>query len=155
VARGQFSTVWHLTKNGEWKVLVDLGVSNTPPEKDTFIWRKKYPHKLKRGSIRSMLKAENKFIGAVERSVYTAYNEGMGIQYRLNRNDTADLEAEWLPGSFQRQLHTTVLGSGIARSGDLGYVYGLTTINGKTDNYLRIWRNQSNGWRIVLEVLRY
>jgi ketosteroid isomerase-like protein len=46
-------------------------------------------------------------------------------------------------------------GSGIASSGDIGYVYGTTIIDGKTDNYLRIWRREKTGWKIAVEVLRY
>jgi hypothetical protein len=29
IARGQYSTVWHLDKNGHWKFLVDFGIDNT------------------------------------------------------------------------------------------------------------------------------
>ena len=155
VARGEFSTIWHKTKNGQWKFLVDLGVTNTPQKNDTSIWRKTYPHNQKKGSIKSMLEAEKKFIGTVERSADTAYNEFMGIQYRLNRNGTIALEGVRKAEGFQKQMQSIVLGSGIASSGDLGYVYGITTINGKKDNYLRVWRNQENGWKIALEVLRY
>ena len=46
-------------------------------------------------------------------------------------------------------------GAGMASSGDLGYVYGTTTINGKADNYLRIWRREGKEWKLVLEVLPY
>ena len=37
----------------------------------------------------------------------------------------------------------------------MGYTYGTAIINGKTENYFRIWRNEKAGWRIALEVLRY
>ena len=62
-------------------------------------------------------------------------------------------EKSW--DSFPVKVDYTILGSGIADSKDLGYVYGKLVVNGKTDNYLRIWRRESNAWKIVLEVLRY
>lgn len=48
----------------------------------------------------------------------------------------------------------TIIGSGIASSGDLAYVYGNTIIDNKPENYLHIWRKEKHGWKIALEVLR-
>ncbi|MER3472182.1 MAG: hypothetical protein C4330_12910 [Chitinophagaceae bacterium] len=48
-----------------------------------------------------------------------------------------------------------LIGSGIATSGDLGYVYGSSQLGDKKDNYLRVWRREKEGWRIALEVLRH
>ena len=45
--------------------------------------------------------------------------------------------------------------SGIASSGDLGFVYGTITLNNKKENYLHIWRKEKEGWKIAVEVLRY
>jgi len=53
------------------------------------------------------------------------------------------------------QIKYEFIDSGISSSGDLGYVYGTTMINGKQDGYLRIWRKETEGWKIALEVLRY
>jgi hypothetical protein len=38
---------------------------------------------------------------------------------------------------------------------DMGYTYGTTVSNGKSENYLRIWRREKTGWKIAVEVLRY
>jgi ketosteroid isomerase-like protein len=70
----------------------------------------------------------------------------------LSSNNSLPKEAK---ESLRQSIQYTILGSGIASSGDLGYVYGATVINGKTDNYLRIWRMENGDWRIVVEVLRY
>src|SRR5204862_1851642 len=37
VARGQYTTVWNINNSGEWKFLVDLGVTNTPINSSTGI----------------------------------------------------------------------------------------------------------------------
>jgi hypothetical protein len=154
VARGQYSTVWHLTRNGEWKFLVDLGVGNTPSEEDTTIQRMGAHLKTKTGSLATMLKAENDFIQDLKVSVQEAYEKYLSGEARLNRNGLAPQERNFDANSYQQQKNTLILGSGIAPSLDLGYVFGSTTINGKTDNYMRIWRLEKEGWKMVLEVLR-
>ena len=54
-----------------------------------------------------------------------------------------------------QKIEYTIDGSAISAAGDLGYVYGTTTINNKPENYLRIWQREGKEWRLALEVLRY
>jgi ketosteroid isomerase-like protein len=153
-ARGQYTTVWHINKNGEWKFLVDLGVNNTPVETDTTLDRLNYL-KLKRGSESSMLIAERELISQSKDSAMTGYFKKMWGMSVLNRNESLPQVARWKPETFKSDIQYTINGSGIASSGDMGYVYGTTVINGKTDNYLRIWQKEKTGWKIAVEVLRY
>jgi len=53
------------------------------------------------------------------------------------------------------QLQMNLLGSGVSYSGDLAYVFGSVSFEGKTDNYLRIWRKEKKQWKLAFEVLRY
>ena len=54
-----------------------------------------------------------------------------------------------------------MMGGDVAASGDLGYVYGKATVRGSSGqtvtaeihSYLRIWRKQEGGWKIVLDLL--
>lgn len=46
-------------------------------------------------------------------------------------------------------------GWGVSKMPDMGYTYGTAIINGKTENYMRIWRREKEGWAICLEVMRY
>jgi hypothetical protein len=39
---------------------------------------------------------------------------------------------------------------GIASSGDLAYIYGTTSKEGKDENYLRVWHTTRKGWKIIL-----
>jgi hypothetical protein len=157
IARGQYSTIWHLDKNGEWKFLVDLGVSDTPPLTDTNVIQASVPVSTIRGTIASLEKAENNFIAT--NGVKMKYKKYLSLNACLLRNGISpatlpdDYAAALIntPDSIQYSLN----GSGIASSGDFGYVYGTTVVNGKTDNYLRVWRNEKAGWKIVLEVLHY
>jgi ketosteroid isomerase-like protein len=166
-ARGQYSTVWHKDKNGQWKVLVDLGVAGTPPNPDTLI-TPITKEKKGGGSLKSLLNAEQKFIDANKDSARGGYLKTINGKLFLDapspmiiwsRNRILPQIAGWGNSNekdiFPENVQYSILGSGISTAGDLGYVYGTTIINGKTDNYLRIWRKENNGWRIALEVLRF
>ena len=86
-----------------------------------------------------------------------AYLKYLSPQTLLNRpgSEPAQLQDQLLRiiNSPTSKIYFTISGSGLAASGDLGYVYGSTLINGKTDNYLRIWRKEKDDWKIALEVL--
>jgi len=160
VTRGNYSTVWHINEKGEWKFLIDLGVSNTPEETDSFIIKEIKPIvEFEPGTGKSLIKMEKRFIKASHRSTKDAYQKYKSSVCYLNRNKRMPA---WFEDAFYgvydsmpKKNQYTINGSGIASTGDLGYVYGSTIINGKTDNYLRIWRKEQGGWKIALEVLRY
>ena len=46
-------------------------------------------------------------------------------------------------------------GTAMASSGDLAYAYGYIELSGKTGNYLRVWKKEMDGWRIVLDAATY
>jgi len=160
VARGQYTTVWHTDVHGEWKSLLDLGVGGTPKnlvQSLDMIHAKKIQGG---GSAESLVQAEENFINAFQKNRIEAYTLYLSDKSILNRNGL------FYPASNKKsqtdmiqntpstiQFH--IDGSGMASSGDLGYVYGSTLINDKPENFLHIWRNEKQGWKIALEVLRY
>jgi ketosteroid isomerase-like protein len=159
VARGQYFTVWHLDKNGEWKFLVDLGIGNTPI--NPFIKTKKIVAKKTNGNAvtDSVLKAEENFIAAYHENLPKAYRKYLSNKTILNRNGrlpaiSIDDQLKVIKNT-PLDIQFSITGSGIASSGDLAYVYGNTTINNKNENYLHIWRKGKDGWKIAVEVLRY
>lgn len=164
VASGNYTTIWHRNSNGEWKFLVDLGVNNSPDETGIPSWQDadfSSDQKTYKGTLESLLKAEIIFIGqtANNKDRLKWYRQSLSRGSVLHRNgrlpaigsDSILAVMNSMPG----KIEYTMSGSGIAGSGDLGYMYGTTKINGKTDNYLRIWKKESGGWKIVVEVLRY
>jgi len=171
VARGQYTTVWHLTESNEWKFLIDLGVNNTPKNIDTFLWKGKKSIykaslnsllnaeeeliKASQGFIKSLSKKDQKFLNSIGDSSIAPYLNNVNGSSLLNRNGIKPQRGSFQKGIFPKNVQYKIEGSGIASSGDLGYVYGTTVINGKTENYLRIWRMEKDGWKIALEVLRY
>ncbi len=162
VARGQYNTVWHKTVNGEWKFLVDMGVSNTPNfEEATFRFSDK-KIAFTPGTLADLRQAEEAFVQHTQDATgrTKAYTEAVSKHaFLLNRNGrlptTAITGIETLMATLPQPIAYQPDGSGISKSGDLGYVYGTVLINGKENNYLRIWRREGTEWKLVLEVLPY
>jgi hypothetical protein len=162
-ARGQYITVWHINKNGEWKFLVDLGVSNTPANTMEEIRIIDAPKLTENGKaiphISPLMAAENSFNKLFENKKPKAYKTWLSGESILNRNDSwpavTSAERKSMIGSTPAGIKFTMNGWGISPVPDMGYTFGTTIINGKTENYLRIWRNEEDGWRIAVEVLRY
>lgn len=158
-ARGQYFTIWHTNKNGEWKFLADLGIGNTP--ENNFTTTKKISAKKFTGDAIAdlVLNAEENFFATYHENKLKAYRKLLSNKTILLRNGR--LPATSIDDQFTVIKNTpstiefTITASGIASSGDLAYVYGNTIINNRQDSYLHIWRKEKNGWRIALEVLRY
>ena len=162
-ARGQYTTVWHINKNDEWKFLVDLGVNNTPvnSSREAKIINVT-KQEIKKGFIPHVLPyilAENNFIKAFEKNKAKAYKKYLSGECILNRNGNApaadEMSRQELINSTSPGTRFTLTGWGIASGEDIAYVYGTAILNGKTENYLRVWRHEKDGWKIALEVLRY
>lgn len=158
-ARGQYITVWHINANGEWKLLVDLGVGNI--RKAVTLTLNKIKAKKSTGSAATnqVLKAEQNFIDAYKSDKTKAYELFLAEQSILNRNGLDPAKSKKgqsaIIANTPTNIEFAVKGSGIASSGDLAYVYGNTVISNKSENYLHIWRNKRGGWKLALEVLRY
>ena len=161
VARGQYTTVWQINSKGEWKFLVDLGVTNTPPVLATELKKIDITKRSSAGTTRhdSPVIAENNFLIAVSKDKSKAYKKYLSSKSILNRNGhlpaTNSADQKKLLDLTTPSIQYKLDGAGMSPNMDLGYAYGTTTINGKTDNYLRIWRWEKDEWKIALEVLRY
>lgn len=160
VARGQFTSVWHITANGEWKFLVDLGVSNTPKVLAISLTRINEKKVTGDATKDAVLKAEQDFISLYRNEKANAYKKYLSNASILNRNGlsypaTTKKSRSVFIKKTPADVEFTITGSGMASSGDMAYVYGNTSINNKAENYLHIWRKEEKRWKIALEVLRY
>jgi ketosteroid isomerase-like protein len=159
LARGEYVTVWQINKDGEWKFLLDLGVSNTP--KILVINLNKISAEKISGnaSTDDMVKAEQEFIFSFKIDRKKAYEKYLSGKSILKRNGEYSVTNKKLQKKTiaDDPLDTKfkMIGSGIASSGDLGYIYGTITVGVKQFGYQRIWRKEKDGWKIALEVLRY
>jgi hypothetical protein len=89
VARGQFTTVWHLAKNNEWKFLVDLGVGNTPKYLMLSLTTVKVKKMNGDASTNEVLNAEEGFINAYRIEKVKGYKTYLSDKSVLNRNGLA------------------------------------------------------------------
>jgi ketosteroid isomerase-like protein len=157
VASGQYATVWHVNARGEWKFLVDLGVGMVPVHQVEST--KKILHHNPAKNVVPFIESEKNFIRLFSKDPLSTYIKYLSNHSILNRNGILPAESDDEKLKIIRNtpalLQMNILGSGISSSGDLAYVYGSVSVEGKTDNYLRIWRKEKHQWKLAFEVLRY
>jgi ketosteroid isomerase-like protein len=168
-AFGNFVTVWKKQLDGSWKFVIDLGISNPEPAERLLALdsaKQKPSSKAKSDvtAVRSALVKRDWGFSAQSqsdgwRSAFLSYSTN---DVRLLRNEHfpfvgrdavkkafADKKYQW---TSQPDF------GDVSASADLGYTYGTYELrsedSGKIEkgNYLRIWRQQSGAWKIVLEV---
>jgi len=163
IARGQYSTVWYLNKNNEWKFLVDFGIDNEQPgsneerildtPKEPQPETKAIPH------IAPLPAADDYFNQLLEKNKTKAYSAILSKESILTRNNflpaSTSADRKVLIDSTPSGIKCQMKGWNVSRVPDMGYTYGTAIINGKTENYMRIWRREKQGWVICLEVMRY
>lgn len=162
VARGQYSTVWYLDNNREWKFLIDLGVDDTPAPVPADVTKIVFPAQAENTvavtHIFPMIAAENEYVKALTAGNQPACFRYLSAQCILTRNGQApavDPAAQKALIRSTPALKFSMEGWDISPVPDMGYVYGTSTYNGKKEGYFRVWRREKTGWKIALEVIRY
>ena len=156
--RGQYTTVWHIGPEGHWKFLVDLGTGYSMENPARGLVRLEPGESAAGVDTVGMLKAEQEFINTYQKRPDIPYKKFLSDESILNHNGSlpaisADAK-ELLISSMPVHLQFSMGGSGMAVTGDLGFVYGTIILEGKKENYLHIWRKEKEGWKLALEVLR-
>lgn len=121
--RGQFTTVWHLNKMGQWKFLVDMGVTyKFVNNADTV--QKINSDKTPSATLQSMLSAEDEFTRLASTNAATAHRTYLFTQSLINRIGvlpaTAHPDQATLINNLPKEITYTRLGEGLAGIGDLG-----------------------------------
>lgn len=160
IARGQYITVWHLTDKGQWKLLIDFGISYSNERKTTSLEKSEMEKPVQgKDNKGSLEEAESKFTRSYTINGAQSYRSFLSSDSRLNYAGflpaATEAERQSLLDSLPNNIKYTVVGSGISPGKDLGYVYGTTDNNNKQDGFLRIWRKEKNGWKIAVEVLHF
>lgn len=167
---GNFCTVWKLQSNGNWKFLIDGGISNNKPvseiKKLIYDSNKKdnspaefYPSsKLDKQMIFSADEQFNSIL--INGDFANAYVNVINDETRLLREGelpiigTGDIIKH--VSNFKGKCTFQIIDGRISNAGDFGYVYGSLEIidsekSGKF-NYIRMWSNDSGNWKIIIEL---
>ncbi|MBL7729629.1 MAG: hypothetical protein JNM88_00510 [Chitinophagaceae bacterium] len=162
VATGQYTTIWYKNKNGQWKFLVDYGTDNNLPggTNETIIETEKIPDSSKViPHIAFLVNADRNLNNLLHKSKGKAYSAFLSAHSILSRNGSLPAvtpeEREALIDSTPAAIRYSFAGWGESPAKDMGYTYGMAELNGKRENYFRIWRREKKGWKIAVEVVRY
>jgi ketosteroid isomerase-like protein len=155
----QYTTVWQKNKQGEWKFLVDIGNTHGAVAIDhsaTEVKSKKTP-------VRNL---NRQAIHDLEKSYFSLFkmNSSDAIKKFYSKNFILNFSGNPLTKSIDTAI---VLFNPIASyiiyepvdvrlspSGDMACVSGYIIQSNKRKHYLRIWRHESTGWKIALEVTK-
>ncbi|OQP65921.1 hypothetical protein A3860_15125 [Niastella vici] len=156
---GNYNSIWAKNKQGQWKVVIDISVSYKP---SLFQQQWEQPVNGKLIPVTGKCdwqKTELDFIDQHKQKgnraflQYVTNNTWFNVQDRQPWHSVKEIEAGL--AQIPAGLQFSIMGGGIAASGDLFYVYGLVTHNGNKENYLRVWGYQPDGWKLLLQVLKW
>lgn len=164
IRQGYFCSIWVRSASEPWKVLIDLGTTQPEPLSLDVVVRDPTPAAgLPAGAdaLASLEEAERRFASAVPGDQVAAYRASLAAHARVNRDGAPPAEGfeAALARIAQRGAvrHATPEKLDVASSGDMGYAYGrLAFAHDPADAppiyYVRVWRHDAQGWRIVLDV---
>ena len=152
-AFGNYVTIWKKQADGSWKAAIDLGISHgKPAAADAPVAETMTPATNEHSSASALTTAESEFIATTG----NAYQQNSNAAVKIFRPGQAYLNARAADGDSANITYTPT-GSGIAKSGELGYVYGQAIVKSgdKTLNgsYLRIWKLHNKKWELNVEVV--
>jgi ketosteroid isomerase-like protein len=161
VAWGYFVSVWRLQPDGTWRNEVDLGTSNPQPASAVppFDASHAPAAPARQGAVD--VGAEKAAVAARDAELVKSggrdYGRFVEEGARLHRENTMPAVGKVAAVALKEAdgaVAYTPVGSGVAKSGDLGYVYGTYERPGpEKGNFLRIWRKGADAtWRIVIDV---
>jgi len=168
-AFGNFMTVWKKQTDGNWRFVLDLGISNPEPKmtaKPAFSSEPGTNFKVidVDQARMALLNEEREFskasadLGAAEAFLLKA---DVGVRvYRENQlpflGRSAGAKAMYPPTTIWAW---TPVFADVSRAGDLAYTYGTYELRDKKSgtiseggNYARVWKRVSGMWRVVIDV---
>ncbi len=165
-AFGYYSTVWKKNGMGEWKVVVDLGISIEKPEEENHTLRtvRRPSSKGKKpipSSKEDLIFIEQSYTQWLNETGNSFLPEYFSKECRIHRAG-ANPYTSWkvIEGiREEKQFYFEPVDADVAESGDLGFTYGRVKIESKDGNmekanYLRVWKREGGmNWKIVLDVI--
>lgn len=166
VVYGQFTSVWHKTASGDWKVLIDFGCTHGKPTQPAPELNPPTQFSAKTTTMldttltnRELRQLEASFAQTARtKSLRDAYQSVLPASdsIRLLREGHERYEgpaAKRLADTSMQQVDYQLIQAITSSSGDLGYSYGYATFRQSKQAYLRIWRKRNGRWQLAQEVL--
>jgi|GEM_PF-302931 len=158
-ASGQYTTIWIRNGKGEWKFLVDLGVSYRGSLFPDQSLSSCAPLLSSATNDTSALAIENRFLQAFTTNRELAARQFLHPDSWLNtdRKHPVQTSSAIFPELIGLPSETAFepIACGMSSSHDLAYVYGTVRYSNKKENYLRIWGYGEKGWKIILQVIKH
>jgi ketosteroid isomerase-like protein len=170
VRHGYYFSVWQKQADGNWKVVVDCGISTPAPPTDAPAPSFYLPGKLggdvgrapiNLDSVRAELLAADRALLQAEaaRGVSQALPAAMTEAAHLHRNDLFPIVGRREISAYLKGKALTMTGTPIkadaSASGDLGYTYGSYEQRAgaqvEKGYYVRVWKRSGNKWRVALD----
>jgi hypothetical protein len=162
IARGSFSSVWKINKQGVWKNLADLGTS----------YKKKHPLvkqvlqiELPAGTAAPSINFEEvftldkKFNTVFAEKNIASLSQWLPVDSWLNMEGELPVVGDKLIMNIFAHIPATVLfdseTGNISAAGDMAYIYGSVTNANKKENYLRVWIKRNNKWQVILQTIKW
>lgn len=163
--RGHYFTIWKKQDDGAWKWVLDAGVgadaSNEAPQGSPAAILKGGSQKSSspEAAMKEVAIEENALAVAALSGVQSAYGPYLDEGSRLHSSGPPPSKsAEDRQAAFAARPQTlafTPLGGGASKAGDFVWTYGegrwRENDAERTGYYVRIWRKQRSGWRIVFD----
>lgn len=153
IGNGYFFTVWKKNSAGEWKFILDVGTDTGPEAKQTdvvILTKEK-----NKGTDFALHMAEEGFNSKYKVDEEKAYEEFASVQMiNASKHEVLNNSSARPKATSGEKMNFASQGRGISSAGDLGYSYGTVIGKDNKETYMRIWRHEPSGWKIVLQLVR-
>ena len=160
---GHFVTVWKKQAEGQWKFVVDLGISHPQSGGPQTLWTpaEKPQKEFKPVDVpiarETLMERDRNYAASVLShgfpKSYAAYAAREVRLYRANNlpfiGRAASIEQL---SKTTGEVKLTPIGGDVSSAGDLGYTHGTYEAGDERGSYVRIWKKLNGQWRIVMDV---
>jgi ketosteroid isomerase-like protein len=165
VGYGEFFSFWKKQPDGNWKVVFDQGVEHSMPSNEVKLEAIVSQYKAadsKNDDISTLMQIDRKFSQvSKEQGIQKAFAQFLAKKTRVMRPQfLPELNRDKALAIIAQEKGTLTWepsGGDIAKSGDLGYTYGLSqrNVDGKIEkgNYVRAWRKENGEWKVAVDVM--
>ncbi len=159
ISSGNYTSIWQKDSTGNWKVLLDIGTLYKPT-----LFETENQHTLSSSSLAapqavSALQIEENFLNTLSLHGLRAYEDLLLQDSWMNADRMLPIKGKQAIIQALNRLPVDIqfhpLSGGISQSNDLAYVYGFVKIKERTENYLRIWLHAADGWKILVQVIKW